>query len=319
MSKRITHGAIAALIIIQVITLSKVSALQQELQQTRNQLMSDSSMLRNEISGIYRNVEEHLEQQASLLDSYEHQLGELNKESLSVPVDFSVSPKEFKADEMAVLYVGDREVSMRQVEGAFLATVELGLFESLEARVIFDEAGVRRSETLDLSRRELWTRYLPSLYAYYPWRGDWEEGEYIMDDSIHLDGYLESEAGVRIESVELVVTLDGEVIDRIAPQEIDMEYETEHVQEVSERMESRFQEFVLKDSYPLKAGQTLQFTVVSYDSLGLIYNTVAHTVEGDSSRDSVLILEEFVDKGWGIIADSEGNILNGPEDYQLVR
>jgi hypothetical protein len=315
MSKRITTIAIAALIVVQLTTLSKVSALQQELQNTRNQLLSESSSIRNEVSGIYSNVNNLLEEQTNILDSYDYQFGEFNKEMLTVPVNFTIFPKQLSDSETAILYINGQEVLMQRQWTTFLVNVDVNLFDMLEARVVLSDQGVQRSETLVMRRSNLWEQFLPSIYAHFNGHSHHEEGKFVMDGNVILDGKGVGADGIKIESTELVVTRGGEVIDRIAPDDLSDKYG----EEIAEMRDFLMQEFTVEESYSLEAGQTLRFTIVAYDSLGLIHNIVVNEVEINPTGDGVVYLEESRGHGQEIITDSQGKVLEGPPDYQMVQ
>ncbi len=315
MTKRITAIAIAGLIVVQLITLSRVSALQQELQNTRNQLSSENQNIRSEVSNIYHNVDELLEKQVSLLDDYDYQIGELDEATLSVPLNFTIFPKQLSESETAMLYVNEQEVLMERQWSLFNGTVDVSLFDALEARVVLSDMGVQRSETLKLVRPNLRERFLPVLYAHYQGRSSYNDSEYAMDGSVVLEGKGETPEGISMEAIELLVAIDGQVIERLAPTAINEKYNDDIV----EMREFLMQEFILENTYSLEPGQTLRFTIVAHDSLGLVHSIVVHEVQPDEEGDAMVNVEEYLIHGREIITDSQGKVLEGPPDYVLVQ
>lgn len=315
MTKRITAIAIAGLIVVQLITLSRVSALQQELQNTRNQLSSENQNIRSEVSNIYHNVDELLEKQVSLLDDYDYQIGELDEATLSVPLNFTIFPKQLSESETAMLYVNEQEVLMERQWSLFNGTVDVSLFDALEARVVLSDMGVQRSETLKLVRPNLRERFLPVLYAHYQGRSSYNDSEYAMDGSVVLEGKGETPEGISMEAIELLVAIDGQVIERLAPTAINEKYNDD----MTEMREFLMQEFILENTYSLEPGQTLRFTIVAHDSLGLVHSIVVHEVQPDEEGDAMVNVEEYMIHGREIITDSQGKVLEGPPDYVLVQ
>lgn len=315
MSKRIMSIAIAALIVIQLITLSKASALQQELQNTRNQLVSESNRMRNEISSIYSNVNDLLEEQGSILDDYNYQIGELDEATLSVPLNFTVLPKQLSESETAMLYVNGQEIVMERQWSLFNGTVDVSLFDDLEARVVLSDMGVQCSETLRIVRPNLRERFLPVLYAHYQGRSTFNDGEYEMDGLVVLEGKGITDGGIFMEDLELLVSIDDQVVDRLAP----IAFNEKNSDDTAGMREFPMQEFLLENSYSLDPGQTLRCTVVAHDSLGLVHSIVVHEVRPDAAGDTMVNVEEYPIQGQEIITDKQGNVLEGPKEYVLVQ
>lgn len=315
MTKRITAIAIAGLIVVQLITLSRISALQQELQNTRNQLSSENQNIRSEVSNIYHNVDELLEKQVSLLDDYDYQIGDLDVATLSVPLNFTIFPKQLSESETAMLYVNGQEVMMGRQWSLFNGTVDVSLFDDLEARVVLSDMGVQRSETLRLVRPNLRERFLPVLFAHYQGRSSYNDGEYEMDGLVVLEGKGITVGGIFMEAIELLVSIDGQVIDRIAPISINEKYNDD----IAEMREFLMQEFILENTYGLELGQILRFTVVAHDSLGLVHSIVVHEAHPDAAADTMVNVEEYMNHSREIITDKQGNVLEGPQEYVLVQ
>ncbi|QRN85303.1 hypothetical protein JR334_10180 [Clostridia bacterium] len=211
--------AIIGLIILQLITISKVSNLEVKIQNMQSQLNSERNDLRNEMSSISSRIKNELEQQSSILDSFEYEIGMLDEETLSAPVTFRVVPKQKSQGMIAELYYGDRTVEMQAQGAGFTTTFDIGLFEEEDCRINLSAAGTDNIESLDFEPREIRRKYLPSFYAFYHdfGQGTYENGAYQTEGIVDINVKPDGIHGITIESVELIVTLDGNVISHIEP------------------------------------------------------------------------------------------------------
>lgn len=96
MKKNILHILIAILIISQVASILKINTLQREIDSTKAEINNLSTRIINDVGAIYSNVDEMLKQEASLIESAATEIGAVNVDDFTVPVTFTLTPKEVR-------------------------------------------------------------------------------------------------------------------------------------------------------------------------------------------------------------------------------
>ena len=134
-----------------------------------NNLSHQYNNLNSTISSIYNNVDEKLEQQASLITFFDFQYGELDSENLKVPVSVKIIPKTATASTKLTLDFGSRTVDMKKGENMeYTADFKSDLFlgESDETvKLIISEGNTTKSEELDWYISSLHNHFLPNLHG----------------------------------------------------------------------------------------------------------------------------------------------------------
>ena len=93
MKKQTTYILVAALIVLQLYSITRINSLQSRVENLNNNVHSVENRLDNQISSIYQNVDQQLEAQASLILNSSTKVGKLNIATLTVPVTFTIEPK----------------------------------------------------------------------------------------------------------------------------------------------------------------------------------------------------------------------------------
>ena len=76
----------------------KINSLSDEIDDLKRDYLSEHDMLRDQINSIYRNVDEQLKKQVSLITESTFSLGELDTRTQTVPVTIQIVPKEIRED-----------------------------------------------------------------------------------------------------------------------------------------------------------------------------------------------------------------------------
>ncbi|WP_019849918.1 hypothetical protein [Desulfitobacterium sp. PCE1] len=298
MKRNIIPIIISLLILLQVVTLARIGNLQDELQNTRDQFMNMTSLQSNQIDSIYSNIDSMLKRQSSIIDSYDYSLGTFNRESLTVPVTFNITPKETKADTLATLYVSGQSTGMTRSGTSFSATLPVNIFDVIEAKVVIADDGTERTEKLE-TWENLRTRVLPDIYArleresgtiYRKTPGELS-GEYRCKGNLSLE--VKPVQNNTIENARFVMDVDGNI-----------------VSEKSLNTSGLWAE--INESTTLSAGQTLTTSVLATDSLGLIHKVILDKFTLDENAEPVRG-NEWIWMGEVVIMDGEGKILYAPQ------
>lgn len=259
------------LCIMLVISLVRIHNLKERLERETGYLRSQIQSLEGRINGIYNEVDEMLEQEASLLTYSDWNIISIDVPTEKATVDVSIIPKEYQEGMTeAVLQIGSQEYPMTMEDGSYHAEIETALFGNCEIEaVVLRDSTYTRTEYLEwnISPRQ---SMLPDVYADIS--GGWSFGPRGKEYStLTSDG----EIGIHIEakgsqpeikSIYLIESLDGQVQERTAvPMEGQDGYYT----------------VACKETYELPFGTCFEMAVEVTDKYGLVYKAIVHRWESD--------------------------------------
>lgn len=298
MKKNTATILISILIVLQILSLSRIGSMQNDLRNVKNQLDNLASYQSNQISNIYTNIDSMLKRQSSILDSYDYSFGTIDSDKLTVPVTFNITAKEVKSDTQAMLYVSGESIEMRKNGTTFAATIPADIFDALEAKVVLADGGIQRTEKLEVWEN-LREKVLPTVYirfegensSGYSKNPGENTGEYQSKLSLRLD--VKPVQNNTIEKARLVIEIDGKVIS-----------------------EKPFNSGGLlnniDEKITLSAGKTLTMSVLATDSLGLVHKTVINKFMLDENADQING-DDWMWMDTVIIIGKDGKVLYAPQ------
>ena len=144
---------VAVLCIMLVISMVRIHNLKQQLERETGYLRSEVQSLRNQINSIYNNVDQMLEQEASLLTFSQWEIASIDVDNQTASVAIAITPKEYQAGMTeAVLQVGGEEYPMIMEDGSYRAKLEVPLFDTTQIdAVVLRDSTYTRTEQLDWS------------------------------------------------------------------------------------------------------------------------------------------------------------------------
>lgn len=302
MKKYAVPVLITILIVLQILSISRIGNLQNDLRNAENNLLNIVSEQSNEISDIYSNIDSMLKRQSSIIDSYEYSFGMPDKDKLTVPVTFTLSPKESRVDTSATLHVSGKSVTMSRNGTNFTGTLSVDLFDTMEAKVVIADNGLEKTEKLEVEGN-LRHSLLPTIFAHFEGESGSEystkpgdlTGEYHRKGNLSVD--VKSSKENTIEKASLVIEIDGKVISE-KPINIDGQ-----CTDINEKV-------------PLSAGQTLIMSVMATDNIDLIHKAIIDKFELDDNAVPVYG-DEWMWMDDNIITDKNGKVLYEPNYDQL--
>ena len=274
MKKYALPALLVLLVILQILSLSRISRLKNDLQNTQNQLSSLISSQSGQISSLYSRIENLLNQQDSLIEGFDYSFGMLDQETLTVPVTFTVIPKEVKTDARAFLHVSDQSTEMVRNGPAYDASLQVSVFELFQAVFVQAVDGVEKTETLAVAGN-LRNRLLPIVDARFDSMGQTgyrreqnaASGTYTWDGQLWMLFKPADETNT-IEDARYVIDLDGTILSE-------------------NPIDSQGQFQAIKETFAFTVGQTLTFSVQATDSYGLIHQVVLERVRLDSNMEPI--------------------------------
>lgn len=270
----------AAVCIALVVSFVRIQNLKDELERETGYLQHRVQSLESQINSIYREVDEMLETEASLITFEEWKITSMDVEGETANIKVTITPKEYQEGVTeAVLQVGNQECPMTMKDGSFRAEVETALFDNcqIESMVMRDGSQVR-TEYLGWS---IHPRYdmLPDVSAHL--NGKWSFGprgkDYCTaacDGTVQINIDSKGEMA-EIQSVHLLEVLDGEVQERTEiPADENGMYTAE-----------------CKKNYELPFGARFELVAEVVDQYGLVYRCIAERWQSD--KDGQLIDDDM--------------------------
>lgn len=320
MNKRLPTIVTVVALLIAIIAQFRISALQDEIRQLRNDLNTNISMMQSNHNNAISYMEQLMEKEASILTDTQFSLGDLNVTDRTFVLRGSVTPKEHQPGVTeAFLTVNGKNYPMELVNGVYTVQLDLPLFEQAKVeKVEFHEGDVIRTETLD----EQWSpRYelLPSVSGRLggSGRGSAANGVYIWHREGEIRITVEGNGqNIDVRSISLIEVLDGTDIARTeipltgTKSSRNEEPAPEPVPEsgFTVRGSETFYYEIDRD-FDIPFGSTLELVVEVVDGNGLRYrNVLEHwsvNEKGENEDDNFVGLRDLFEK----ILDADGNVL----------
>ena len=320
MKKQLTTIVAVVALVIAVIAQFRISALQDEIRQLRNDLNNNLSMMRSDHSAAISYMEELMAKEVSILTDTQFSLGALNIADRTFMLSGSVTPKEHQPGVTeAFLTVNGKAYPMQLANGVYTIQLDLPLFEEARVdKVEFHEGDVIRTETLD----KQWSpRYelLPQINGRLSGsgRGSAANGVYTWHREGEIRVSVEGKGQtIDVRSVAILEVLDGVEVDRTeipltsTKSNRNEEPAPEPVPEsgFTVRGSETFYHEIDRD-FNIPYGSTLELAVEVVDGNGLRYRTVLEhwsvNEKGENVDDDLMGLRDLFEK----ILDDDGNIL----------
>jgi len=274
------HGVkilLAGLVFLQIYSVSAIYILQEKVTQLRDEIHYLRNWSEEEIGLIYDNVDQKLTEQISLLHEASIQVGELNVDTMTVPVAFTVEPKTvtdtlkvlidvagsvLPLEKQGLVYTGSRDFSVEE------------LFEKLHTKVVLEDNGVQQVAR-QLSLSGLSDKLFPYIWARFSGSSSYSSnGTYRMNGTLTVDYETAEHFGpAPFSDMKYIVQIDGETVE-----EMDIALNEASSQEGYLKVE-------IDQVYTLDKGQTLISCVIAVDERGFVYEyPIRHYVAGAESQ-----------------------------------
>lgn len=268
MKKNKTSIIIILLIIFQTISILKISDLKRQIQSVEYGMERLYDRLRNDVDQIYSNVDETLRKKASLVESASFEIGRVEGDELTVPITFSLTPKEVSHDTLVNLDF-DGEIFPMEREGTkFTAVVSRDIFGHALPKIVIDDKGVKK--TMEDDEIGIWSikeMIFPTIHARLDGTASFSSGNYRRVGNLNIE-IKEAMSHIEFKKMELVAKIDDEIIsnEKINKEDILDAYKVDKKED-------------------LKKGEIYTLTVVATDSLGLKHHYIVdHWLAGSNSQ-----------------------------------
>ena len=287
-------------LVVTVLVLLKTASVQDELNAVKISINSNYANLSSDIYSISSNVSSVLQEGAGILAKAEFYMGQLDTESLTIPVKFTVTPREFSDSATALLYISDKTYDMSYSNGSFECTLNKNIYDNIEAdKVIFTDGEKHYAQTVPELSVNIKDCFLPYIYTSAPLSSSYSTNNNTLRLDLHgdinIDYNYPSENSGKIKSAKAIITLNNEILETHNLELYDNGNYSNGYYNLSRRLE-------------VPAGSTLDITVESKDSLGLTYKTVLYHIETDANGE---VKTDYFDMQYGSykVYDQNNNMI----------
>lgn len=290
MEKNTGNILIGILIGAQIVSFLTINNMKRQIQNTYDEMNDLSEEITNDINDVYTQVDEMLKQKASLIESASTEIGVVNKEKLSVPITFTLTPKEVSDATTVSLDFNGELYPMEKNGITFTATVSQSIFDNAVPKIIIDEKGIKKTEQND--KIGVWNIkecIFPTMRPRLSGESGFDGKTYKQKGSLRAH-ITKNESGIEFTEIHIVMKVDDKIIsDEIIT------------------IDSLTDGYDLDEKIPLEKGQTCTMTVIATDSIGFEHHyLVDHWVAGSNAQREI-----GMDKG--SIYASDGKLLWQPE------
>ena len=303
--KEIKDKALYIIILIMAVMLivcfMRIDSLSGEIDNLRYDYLSEDDMLRDQMNSIYKNVDEQLKKQASLITESTFTLGELDTKTQTVPVTIQIVPKEIHEDMQIKVELDGKQADFVKNGNFYEATIPAGLFltdEPYPMVSIFSE-GIAKTEKLEeIWLGELWGKWFPLLRAEdTTGRSSFKNGKLVFDTQTLIEWeYSGNTPVISFENFAIVTEINGKEVKRV-----DVTDKVKNAEGFAEGVVAL--EFT--DVYEVVEGDAVSVYVVAEDSFGYIHKALAHYWKkcGGATAETVY--------GGESVYDKQGNMIYG--------
>lgn len=218
MKRHIVQILLLLLILSTILSFSKINNLQRQLESFHAEVNDLRNSAQEDINTIYANVDEMLKQKASLIESATTDIGAVNVEEVTVPITFTLTPKEVSESTTVTLNFTEESFPMERNGDTFFTTVSRGVFEDVLPKIIINESGLKKITQDD--RISVWNMKETIFPTFMPsFGGDMSYGDNTFKRKGMLIASNNAEVSeVKFTSIRLVTAIDNEVIsDEVIP------------------------------------------------------------------------------------------------------
>ncbi len=258
MKNKITAIALVALVIMQIVSFVQIGNLRNTINNYENNFHNEIDHLRTEISGIYSNVDNMLEEEASILQTAEYEIGELNLDTLVAPVTFTIVPKTIADDTTVAIDINGTPHQTTRNNTEFTATVDIEMGDVVTPNIVITTGGIQHLQAMN-ARISLTDEFVPEI-SYPRFTGiENPSPEYSASGHVRFD-VKEAMNGNSITTAEFIAKVDDAEV-------FTLPFEQPH--------NGSFEAPVTME-FPVSAGQTVSYYVNATDEMGFTHEHLFH-------------------------------------------
>jgi len=271
MKKDTSSALVAILIVTQVLSYFKISNLEREIEEIKNYTMSAHDTVNSSINSLYFNMEEKLDKQASYIEHIETTIGTPNGEDLTVPITYTIIPKEVTDNTFLSLDFNGEVLKMDRDGTTFSLTLVSEIFNpETYPNIVITEDDVTKTEKNDLLNIYSLKNGIfqnSNIHLRGSARGNGKEYKRTGTIKFDMDPPKGTQGFVELVDARFVTKVDDDIISDKA---IDI---------------NDLNGYEINEEVALEDGQTYTMYIVLEDSLNLEHHyMIDHYVQGNNAQ-----------------------------------
>jgi len=267
---KILYIVIIMLAVLQAYSIFQINSLKAKVEQTESGIGYAQERLDRNISEIYSNVDRKLEEYTSLVTSSGYEIGEINLQTLKVPVTFKLQPKTLTETTAVFLKFGEEKVPMERQATEFVLTKDFAIKDEVSPTIIIEDKGVLQFDDHDYLRvYNLKDEVFSSISTHFEGESGYSAQEpynYRMKGNMVVDSSAINGDNI-FKDIEYIVTLDNEVIKTYQADFVGNGY------------------IEINDNFKMETGQTLVGKVVAKDGFNFTHEyLIMHYIAGEREQ-----------------------------------
>ena len=288
--------------ILVVVSLFEINILQNRIDSFEDHMSSDIDSIQNSISNITYNVESAITSGNSLISSKQFFIGDLDLETLTVPVTFTVVPKEYSQDTVVELVSNGKLYTMEYSDGELKCTVDVSAFSSINIENITFTSGNKISnEPLTDFSVNVKERIFPEIHSQFSSSSEiyTKDGNLIYsckgDFEVDISSYDELDPNIKLKGIFAAV--NGEQTERF-PINTDVidKYYTHGYNYINHQ-------------FTVPANSHFELYSETVDEYGLIHKNVVYSLDTDENGNLKGDMNSQAESITHYILDSDRNVL----------
>lgn len=293
MKNKIAYIIIASLVLLQVYSLMRIQDLEKKDENINNTILAVNDTLYEEIESIYNNVDEMLEEEASLIHEAYASFTNSDLDELKVAITFYVQPKQVSNNTIVSLQFDDEVIVLNKDDTAYSATKVFDLSSTIiNPNIIIDTDGVKTITNDDgLYVGDLFDVIFIKLYPQTVGGPSFSRsyGSSVTKYEGYNEFYLEGSVD-RFQTIKFVTYIDDEIVNEETIKDSVVDLESEIV-------------LLTSETYTLNDGEVFATYMVALDSNGFTHlYPIEYYVSGD---EDVITSEYFIGSLRLIAPDNE--------------
>ena len=244
--------------------------LQREIENNTLKISYMESRMEDQINSIYQNVDAKLMEQNSIIKTAAFHIGNVDANSLEVPVTFSVIPKEVSAATKVFLDFNGDIIYLERDGNTYKGIKNIDIFAEVFPTVIVETNGVKKLEDNQGLRLGNITEQIFPVASFPRFSGStsYSGSMYKINGSIDLDFKIMNK-NFYFKELNYVVKIN----------------DTEYLSKQMDKNNDSSFSLKLEEKIPLEKGEILTTYVVAIDNLGFIHEYhLEHYVAGERAQ-----------------------------------
>lgn len=285
---QLIYFLVIAIIFSNTYMIMKINSLDNEIDSLKREVRFTNNNIQSQIRNLNNDIEEKIKRQNSLIESTSLEIGQINSETLLVPITFKIVPKEITNNTRVYLDFDGKNLELKKEYLSYIGKIDFPITKEVIPKIIIENNGVKYiEENEDIIINNLREIVLLNIYADY--NGEVKESSNKLDfkGNIHID-YKKDSNGNSIEEIKALVKVNGDLL-----KEINMDIYDDFVN------------FKVNESLNVEDGDIVKIYVLAMDSLGFKYESIIYNykVGNFSQEEPVYKVEKIVSPNGEIIYD----------------